>query len=190
MDAVLERLRRDIRVHGVTTATLRSAIDDHSAVKLYSVTIRGLDRISLDGGPWLVTVPWDDCDGADVGEPERFDIAAVMLLQDVSFEASFSYTGPSQTVSGKVTGKFALFGLNLTITYPAGPDSFPEVSWLQFSEHTGLMLSDRSVGILNEMFIKQASETAVVTCIEEAMWDQVLPLLNSVLKNIPYPDFS
>ncbi|KAH7969648.1 hypothetical protein HPB52_020821 [Rhipicephalus sanguineus] len=171
VDVVMRRLRRDILVQGVATAELQSPDDYCSAWELHSGTISGLERISHDGRPWPLKTPANDVD--DVGSPERFDVAAVVLLHDVCFQALYNYTSPAQIVSD-----------------PQGRDGVPEVNLLEVTEYTRMGISKQSVGVLNEEIIKEATEKVVHTSIEDAMSYRVLPVLNSLLKAIPYPDFA
>ncbi|XP_037503711.2 uncharacterized protein LOC119378746 [Rhipicephalus sanguineus] len=184
----MRRLRRDILVQGVGTAELQSPDDYCSAWELHSGTISGLERISHDGRPWPLRTPSNDVD--DVGSPERFDVAAVVLLHDVCFQALYNYTSPTQVVSGQVSGKIAIVRLDMIIGHPQGPDGVPEVNLLEVTEYTRVGISKQSVGVLNEEIIKEATEKVVHTSIEDAMSYRVLPVLNSLLKAIPYPDFA
>ncbi|KAH7968895.1 hypothetical protein HPB52_012282 [Rhipicephalus sanguineus] len=188
VDVVMQRLRRDIVMQGVGMADLASPNDDCSAWELHSGTISGLERISHDGRPWPLKSPSNDVD--DVGSPEHYDVAAVVLLHDVCFEALYDYTSPTQAVSGKVSGKIAIVRLDMIIGHPQGPDGAPEVILFEVTEYTRVGISKQSVGVLNEKIINEVTEKVVHTCIEDAMSYRVLPVLNSALKVIPYPNFT
>ncbi|KAH7976308.1 uncharacterized protein LOC119406775 [Rhipicephalus sanguineus] len=189
VDVVMQRLRRDIVMQGVGMADLRSPNDDCSAWELHSGTISGLERISHDSRPWPLKTPSNDVD--DVGSPERYDVAAVVLLHDVCFEALYDYTSHTLAVSGKVSGKIAIVRLDMIIgREPQGPDGAPEVILFEVTEYTRVGISKQSVGVLNEKIINEVTEKVVHTCIEDAMSYRVLPVLNSALKVIPYPNFT
>ncbi|KAH7982346.1 uncharacterized protein LOC119387150 [Rhipicephalus sanguineus] len=149
---------------------------------------RSRERISHDGRPWPLKTPSNDVD--DVGSPERYDVVAVVLLHDVCFEALYDYTSHTLAVSGKVSGKIAIVRLDMIIGHPQGPDGAPEVILFEVTEYTRVGISKQSVGVLNEKIINEVTEKVVHTCIEDAMSYRVLPVLNSALKVIPYPNFT
>ncbi|KAL1432664.1 hypothetical protein MTO96_012881 [Rhipicephalus appendiculatus] len=124
----------------------------------------------------------------DVGSPERFDISAVVLLRDVYFEASYDYTSPTQVVSGQVHGKIDTVSLDMIIGHPAGL-GVPEVISFKVTKYTGVRLSERSVGALNEKII-EATGKALNKCMEDAISHRVLPVLNNLLKTMPFPGFT
>ncbi|XP_037505055.1 uncharacterized protein LOC119381168 [Rhipicephalus sanguineus] len=190
VNAVMRRLRRDILVQGVVTADLQSSVDDHSAWELVSGKIWGLERISHDGMPWPLKSPSGDGDVDDVGSPERFDVAAVVLLHDICFEATYNYKSATQMASGQVSGKIAIVRLDMIIGHPQGPGGAPEAHVFEVTEYTRVGIPKKSVGVLNEKIISEATEKFVHTCIEDAMSYRVLPVLNNLLKAIPYPDFT
>ncbi|KAL1432662.1 hypothetical protein MTO96_012879 [Rhipicephalus appendiculatus] len=134
--------------------------------------------------------PSDDGDVDDVGSPQRFDVAAVVLLHDVGFEAFYNYTSHTQTVEGQVSGKIAIVRLDMTIGHPETTDGVPEVNLFKVTEYTRVGIPKESVGVLNEKLIEKATEKVVHACIEDAMSYRVLPVLNNLLKAIPYPDFT
>ncbi|KAL3188617.1 hypothetical protein MRX96_022429 [Rhipicephalus microplus] len=167
VDAVMHRLRREIVARGVDTAILQSQEDDHTEWELHSGRIRVVD---------------DDA-------PQRYDVAAVVLLPDVCFEATYSYTSNTQTVSGQVTGKIAIVRLDLIIGRPERSDGFPEVSLFEVTEYTRVILPKNSLGVLNETIFKEAIEKVLHGCIGDAMSCLIVPVLSDVLKHVPYPNF-
>ncbi|KAL1432667.1 hypothetical protein MTO96_012883 [Rhipicephalus appendiculatus] len=189
---------------------LQSLDDDHTAWDLHSGKIYGLDQISHDGRPWPVKTPSDDSDVDDDSSPQRFDVAAVVLLHDICFEATYNYESPKQTVSGEVSGKIAVVRLDMIIgrkyptelvlyyyvqcsfdaETPRQQMAFPKVTLFEVTEYTRVGLSKKSVGVLNEKILNDATEKVVHTCIEDAMTYRVLPVLNNLLKAIPYPKFT
>ncbi|KAH7955924.1 hypothetical protein HPB52_005149 [Rhipicephalus sanguineus] len=161
VDVVMQRLRRDIVMQGVGMADLRSPNDDCSAWELHSGTISGLERISHDGRPWPLKTPSNDVD--DVGSPERYDVAAVVLLHDVCFEVLYDYTSHTLAVSGKVSGKLT----------PRDQMALLRSS-VEVTESTPRGDSKQSVGVLNGKIINEVTEKVVHTCIEDAMSTRVL----------------
>lgn len=99
IDAVMYYLRCDLMLHRVGTTELRS-MAGHTGWLLHDGTFRGLGHIVHDGAPWPIEVPhWV------IGPPlpQRYDVAAVMLIEDCEFEAFYenSYT---RSIAGKVSG--------------------------------------------------------------------------------------
>ncbi|KAL3188619.1 hypothetical protein MRX96_022431 [Rhipicephalus microplus] len=164
VDTVVRRLRRNILAQGADTA----------------------NESANDGRPWPLKEPSDD----DVGSPQRYDVSAVVLLQDVYFEASYTYTSAAQTASGTITGKIATVRLDVIIGHPKSQDGVPEVNVFEVTEYSCVRLPKKSVGVLNEKVIKEVTENIVHTCIEDALSSRVLPMLNNLLKAIPYPHFT
>ncbi|XP_075742084.1 uncharacterized protein LOC142795001 [Rhipicephalus microplus] len=188
VDAVMHRLRREIVTRGVDTAILQSQEDDHTEWELHSGRIRGLGQITHDGRPWPLKAPSDDS-VVDDDAPQRYDVAAVVLLPDVCFEATYSYTSNTQTVSGQVTGKIAIVRLDLIIGRPERSDGFPEVSLFEVTEYTRVIVPKNSLGVLNETIFKEAIEKVLHGCIGDAMSCLIVPVLSDVLKHVPYPNF-
>ncbi|KAH7969534.1 uncharacterized protein LOC119381526 [Rhipicephalus sanguineus] len=188
VDVVVRRLRNDVLLEDVGTAELRST-GDRCGWKLRDGTIRGLDHISHDGKPWLIQVP--HCEG-DVGTtaPQRYDVAATVLVRDCDFEAVYYYAGTGQQVSGKVSGKVEIVRLDVVIAHPEGPGGTPEVKVFEAKEFTGLTLAKGNIGILHQKLITEVTAEAVRSCVAQAMTSRIAPLLTTVLKGIAYPEFT
>ncbi|KAL1432665.1 hypothetical protein MTO96_012882 [Rhipicephalus appendiculatus] len=71
---------------------------------------------------------------------------------------------------------------------PAGL-GVPEVISFKVAKYAGVRLSERSVGALNEKII-EATGKALNKCMEDAISHRVLPVLNNLLKTMPFPGFT
>ncbi|KAH6920700.1 hypothetical protein HPB50_028312 [Hyalomma asiaticum] len=190
VDTVMERLRSEMGRLGIGTAEMRT-MHAGSEWFLRNGTITGMENVSHDGSPYPVPVLPENIDGAPTKRPVKvkYDVSAALLLQDIKFEARYDYISAEQTVRGKVSGRLENVRLRLVIGHPQGPHGAPEVNHLVVTLHSGVRLSEDSIGVLNEKKLRDATAKVLGTCIEEAISSRVAPVLNEVLKGIAYPNW-
>ncbi|KAH6937125.1 hypothetical protein HPB50_025746 [Hyalomma asiaticum] len=191
VDTVLERLRSEMRRLGIGTAELRT-MHAGSEWELRNGTITGMKNVSHDGSPYPIPVLPENIDGAPTKKPVKvkYDVWAALLMQDIEFEAAYDYISSEQTVKGKVSGRIENVRLHMIISHPLRPDGAPELTVLVVTLHSGVRLSEESIGVLNEKKLRDATEKVLGTCIEEAISSRVAPVLNEVLKGIAFPKFT
>ncbi|KAH6936617.1 hypothetical protein HPB50_020341 [Hyalomma asiaticum] len=198
--AVVQSLCQKLQSRGRGTVEIQSSHSDPS-LELLDGTIRGLDQIDHDGRPWLFKVPSEreDLSANNAQAREYFDVAAVLLIEDCEVEALYEYTAifdyarsgisAASRSAVLVNGNVREVRIGVVIEHPEGPGDLPMVKLFEPMHVSAPKLTHRKVGHLITRAVTKATKQLVRRCIDDELM-RVADALNSVVEDIPYPDFA
>ncbi|XP_064485946.1 uncharacterized protein LOC135398474 [Ornithodoros turicata] len=154
---------------------------DTDDCQLRNGQIHGLAKITHDKRPRL-QLPTQSHTG--------FDVAATLLVKDITFEAAYEYTSAPLYVRGAVEGKVDVVRMELLIAGPQEMFNISTVKTFRVKEFTGVTVTKMSAGIPFQKHVAPRTTKAVRETITSAMANRATPVLQDTVARNSFPKFS